>query len=460
MRKFYPRDCKLSNTIAKYAQAGILSRTMATETIPTQVPVKNAHHVMEQLLKVAPKMFLKKGEVVEGAMLDKQGSWVYLDLGIFGTGVIYGREYHNAKEIVKNLKKGDTVAGKVVEVENENGFVELSLREAGAEIVWKEVHQMKSAEEVIDLNVVESNKGGLVLEWKGIKGFLPASQLRSSHYPRVEGGDKDKIADELKKLVGEMLSVTVLDADQKEEKLIFTEKGSESDEMKDVVSKYKVDDIVDGEITGVVEFGVFIKIEEGLEGLAHISELDWALVESPANLFKVGERAKAKIISIEGDKISLSIKALKSDPWELNKETHKKGDIVEGKVLRLNKFGALTLLDSGIYGLAHISEFGTEKKMRETLQNGERYVFQIMVYQPENRKLSLSYLSKPGEAPNLPVQAGLPPVSAGGAQAVQPPISADVVQEEQPPVVAEKLPEAPEPEKEADKVAETEVEKE
>ena len=197
--------------------------------------------------------------------------------------------------------------------------------------------------------------------------------------------------------------MVILDIDPKEEKLIFSEKGTDSDELKKVVEKYKIGDVIEGEITGVVEFGVFIKIEEGLEGLAHISELDWALVESPAALFKVGEKHKAKVIAIEGDKISLSLKALKPDPWEIGKEKHKKGDIIEAKVLRLNKFGALILLDTGIYGLAHISEFGTEKKMRETVEVGKRYIFQIAVFHPEDRKLSLSFLGKPGEPPIKPI---------------------------------------------------------
>ncbi|MBI2023387.1 S1 RNA-binding domain-containing protein [Candidatus Giovannonibacteria bacterium] len=352
---------------------------------------------MEQLLKTRPKEFLKVGELVEGVVLEKRGSRVFFDLGPHGTGIIYGREFQNARDMVKSLKVGEKIAGKIVEVENDSGMVELSLKEAGEEMVWKEAVKLRDSKEFIDLEVVDSNKGGLVLEWKNVKGFLPASQLKASHYPRVQGGDKDKISEELKKLVGETISVNILDFEPKEGKLIFSEKSSESEELKEIVGKYKIGDTVEGEVTGVVDFGIFIKIEEGLEGLAHVSELDWALVEDPRNLFKAGDRVKAKIIVIEGDKISLSVKALRPDPWEVSKDKQKKGDIVEGKILRLNKFGALTLLPSGIYGLSHISEFGTESKMREILKVGEHYVFQIMVYQPENKKLSLSYLGKPGE---------------------------------------------------------------
>lgn len=366
--------------------------------------LKPNNGIMDALLKARPKVFLKIGDLIEGCVLEREGAKVFLDLGIFGTGIIYGQEYQNARELIKNLKSEDKVTAKIVELENENGFVELSLKEAGAEIIWKEAKELKDSQEALNLKVLEANKGGVVLEWRGIKGFLPASQLKASHYPRVEGGEKEKIFDELRKLVGEAISVTILDFDPKENKLIFSEKGAESEDLKKVVEKYKIGDTIEGEITGVVDFGIFIKLEEGLEGLAHISELDWALVENPNALFKVGEQIKAKIISIDGDKISLSVKALKPDPWETHKEKYKKGDIVEGKVLRLNKFGALVTLGTGIYGLAHISEFGTEKKMREMVLAGESYFFQIVNYKPEDKKLSLSFLGKKGEAPAVKVE--------------------------------------------------------
>ena len=352
---------------------------------------------MEELLKQKPKLFLKAGDIVDGLVLQKRGTNLYLDLGDKGMGIVFGKEFQNAKDIIKKLKVGDSISCKVAEVENEDGVVELSIKEAGSDVLWKEALALRESQDILDLKIVDSNKGGLVLEWKGTRGFLPASQLKSSHYPKVEGGDKDKISDELKKLVGQTISVIILDANPKEEKLIFSEKDAGSEEIKQIVEKYKIGDTVEGDITGVVEFGVFIKIEDGLEGLAHISELDWGLVENPNDLFKVGEKQKAKIIAIEGSKVSLSVKALKPDPWVTNKDKHKKGDIVEGKVLRINKFGALVLLDSGIYGLSHISEFENEKKMRDTIKIGESYLFQIAVLSPEERKLSLSFLGKDGQ---------------------------------------------------------------
>lgn len=391
------------STLAEVSIMGIMKPMTISTAANTQnsasADPKVVAGVMDELLKARQKPFLKTGDVANGFVIIKEGARVYLDLGIYGTGIIFGKEYQNARELVKNAKPGDHLAGKVVDVENEDGYIELSLKEAGEEVAWKEIKELKEGGEPMDLKILDSNKGGLVLELKGVKGFLPASQLSAAHYPRVEGGDKEKISDELKKLVGQTIGVTVLDFDIKAQKLIFSEKGAGSEDVKKIVEKYKVGDVVEGEVTGVVEFGIFIKIEEGLEGLAHISELDWALVEAPSHLFKIGDRAKAKIIAIEGDKISLSVKALKPDPWEVNKDQHKKGDIVEGKVLRINKFGALVLLPTGIYGLTHISEFGSEAQMREVVEVGKSYFFQILVFQPENRKLSLSFLGKDGQSP-------------------------------------------------------------
>ena len=242
------------------------------------------------------------------------------------------------------------------------------------------------------------------MEWKKIKGFLPASQLKISHYPRVEGGDRDKILEELRKFVGETLGVTIIAIDPKEEKIIFSEKSAESAELKELTSKYAVGQTIEGEITGVVDFGIFIKLEEGLEGLCHLSELDWSLVENPNEFFKVGQRVQAKIIGIEAGRVSLSIKALKPDPWMEAREKYRKGDIVEGKVLRFNKYGALVSIEEGVYGLSHVSEFGTDQKMREKLKVGEKYHFQITLFEPKERRLTLSYLGEEPR-PDLPSEA-------------------------------------------------------
>ena len=235
----------------------------------------------------------KEGDLVEGVVSAIGRARVYVDLHPFGSGLIFGREYMNARDILRKVKEGDTIAAKVVDTKNEDGYIELSLKEARQALIWADAEAAQKKQNVLSLPVKEANKGGLIIEWQGIQGFLPASQLSAENYPRVADGDKDKILVELNNLVGKHLSVIIITADSKEGKLIFSEKGpQEKEEKEEKVSKYEVGNILAGEVTGAVDFGVFVKIEDGLEGLVHISELDWGLVEDTRARFKVGDKVK------------------------------------------------------------------------------------------------------------------------------------------------------------------------
>ncbi len=332
------------------------------------------------------------GDIVEGAVLNIEKAKVFVDLPPYGTGIIYGREYINARDVIKKVSVGDKIAAKVVDVENEDGYIELSLREARQAMVWSEAEAAIRDKKILDLGVKEANKGGLILEWQGIAGFLPASQLKAEHYPRVADGDKDKILEELRKLVGERISVSIISAIPKEGKLIFSEKSPESKDKEKIVGKYAVGDEVAGEVTGTVDFGVFVKLEEGLEGLVHISEIDWALVEDPRLLFKVGQKVNVKIIEIKDGKISLSIKALKPNPWIEAAKKYKKDDVVKGVIIKFNKHGALASIEEGVAGLVHISEFGTEDKLRANLELGKTYTFKITFFDAKEQKMALSFV--------------------------------------------------------------------
>lgn len=336
----------------------------------------------------------ENGDLVEGPVIAKGKSKVLIDLAPFGTGIIFGREYINVRDILKKTNIGDNITAKVVETDGEDGYIELSLKEARQAIIWSEAEERMEKKEEIELVVKDANKGGLLMEWQGIMGFLPASQLKTEHYPRVEDGDKERILEELKKLIGEKIKVSIIGIDSDEGKLIFSEKGPESKEKRKIIDNYQVGDVVEGEITGIVEFGIFIKIEEGLEGLAHISELDWGLVEDPKDLFKVGQRVKAKIIDITGDKISLSVKAMKENPWEDATKKYKSGDKVNGVIIKFNKHGALAAIEEGVAGLVHVSEFGTEDKLRENLELGKTYPFIINIFEPKEHKMTLSVAVK------------------------------------------------------------------
>ncbi|MBI2640684.1 MAG: S1 RNA-binding domain-containing protein, partial [Candidatus Sungbacteria bacterium] len=315
---------------------------------------KAGRHPMEVLLKSGVVLsFPRAGDLVEGAVIDKKGARLFVDLGGMGVGVVYGREFSIAQDLIKGLNSGDSVSAKIVELDNEEGYVELSLKEAGEEKRWVDLKKMMQEGEAIELPVLEANRGGLILEVKGVKGFLPASQLSSKNYPRVEGGDKEKVYLELQKLVGTPLKVKILDLDPRENKVIFTEKETDRENIRAALAQFKVGDEVEGEITGVVDFGAFMRLgsEPNIEGLIHISEIDWTLIEDPRGVLKPGDKVKAKIIDIQGDKISLSLKALKEDPWVKVAEKYKKGDVIRGKVTKFNPFGAFVELESQVQGL-------------------------------------------------------------------------------------------------------------
>jgi small subunit ribosomal protein S1 len=363
--------------------------TTAEKTALPAVPLTPLEALMEKSPAI-PEV----DSLVEGPVIDIKKSSVFIDLAPFGTGIIYGREFINAKDIIKKINIGDTVKAKIVDRENKDGYIELSLKEARQALIWSEAEDAIRDKMIFDLPIKEANKGGLILEWKGIAGFLPASQLKSEHYPRVTDGDKDKILKELKKLIGEKISVIIIGAIPKEGKLIFSEKDNNPKERQAVVGKYSVGDELDCTVSGIVDFGIFLKIEEGLEGLVHISEIDWGLVEDPKAMFKVGDRVRAKIIDIKDGKISLSIKALKENPWKEFEGKLKKGDIVKGVVIKYNKHGALVSIKEGVAGLVHNSTFGTEAKLREKLELGKTYSFQVTLFEPKDQRMTLTYLEE------------------------------------------------------------------
>ncbi len=363
------------------------------ETEAEETPKKV--HLMDALLLDTP-MPPNPGELVEGTVSSLGRARVYVDLFPYGTGLILGREYMNARDVLRKVNVGDIIAAKVVDTKNKDGYIELSLKEARQALIWTEAEDAIKHKKSLSLLVKEANKGGLIIEWQGISGFLPASQLSAEHYPRVEDGDKDKILSVLQQLVGTHLSLTIITADQKEGKLIFSEKGPQEKEEKEVkVSKYAVGNILEGEVTGAVDFGVFVKLEAGLEGLVHISEIDWGLVENTRTLFTVGDKVKVKVIEVKDDKISLSIKQLRENPWVLASAKYAKDQVVDGVVIKYNKHGALASIEEGVAGLVHISEFVSEAELRNALELGKKYRFKITLFEPKEHRMTLSIKDVP-----------------------------------------------------------------
>ncbi len=331
----------------------------------------------------------KKGEIVEGKIVGKGRAAAYVDLGIFGTGIIFGNEFYKAKDELKDLDNGESVSIKIKEIDGKDGYVEVSRHEARKDMAWDVLEEKKEESETITVKIEGANKGGLLTKLFGISAFLPSSQLSSENYPHVEGGDRNKILEELQKLVGEKLEVRILDLDKDDEKIILSEKIREMEKKEEALEDYSEGDVVEGKITGIVDFGAFIKFGEEIEGLIHISELDWSLVSHPSDMLEEGEKTKAKIIKIEDGKVFLSLKALKEDPWKTIKKEHSKGDTIKGKVTKFVSFGAFVELDSGIQGLCHISEFGTKDRMEASLEVGRDYEFEILSMDADDHRLSL-----------------------------------------------------------------------
>jgi len=348
---------------------------------------------MEDLFDRVPIENYKVNDLIEGMVLKQDRNSLYVDIG-FGVGIVFGKDFFESRNLIKKLRAGDKVMVKILESETPEGFVEISLKEADKEVIWYEAEKNMRERSSVNAVVTAANKGGLLLEWNGLSGFLPTSHLNSSHYPKVEGGSKEKILEELKKNIGDTFTVTISDINQKEESVIFSEKHIQSEGKKAIIAQYQAGDVVEGKVSGLVDFGIFMKIKEGLEGLVHISELDWSLVENPADFFKIGDTVQAKVVNIENEKISLSIKALKNNPWEEIKDQYQKGDIVSGVVIRFNKYGALVSIKEGVAGLIHVSEFGNEKNMKNKLELGKSYYFQITFFSPAECRLTFSFVEE------------------------------------------------------------------
>ncbi len=380
--------------VASFVRGDEATEMAGEEKEVSAADAARAQSPMNALVDASP-IAPREGDLVEGRVSAIGRARVYIEIPPFGTGLIYGREFMNARDILRKVSVGDTIAAKVVSAGNEDGYIELSLKEARQALIWSDAEEAVKKQTIMHLPVREANKGGLIIEWQGIQGFLPASQLSAEHYPRVEDGDKDKILFALNDLVGKALAVIMITADQKEGKLIFSEKGpQEKEEKEEKVSRYTVGDVLQGAVTGAVDFGIFVKLEEGLEGLVHISELDWGLVEDTRALYKVGDKVKVKVIEVKDDKISLSIKQLKENPWVSASKKYRKDQEVPGVVIKYNKHGALASIEEGVAGLVHISEFASEEELRKTLSLGQSYNFTITLFEPKDQRMTLSFRKK------------------------------------------------------------------
>lgn len=334
---------------------------------------------------------LTAGEVITGTVLSMRKHEVLIDLGPQGVGFVPRREVGFSR----TLKEGDEVTASVVDAELDNGYSLLSLRKAVKDRGWDEVAVKLEEGEIIEVSPYDANRGGLLVEYEGVRGFLPVSQLSAEHYPRVGSSDKDEILQRLNALVGQTLKVRILDSDRKANKLIFSEKEAIKDGLAARFESLKLGDKVSGVVTGVVDFGVFVNVG-GIEGLVHISEISWERVNNPGDYVKVGDNIDAKIISIDKDRLSLSMKQLTQDPWLDEVEQFKSGTDVEGTVTRITPFGAFVQISPAVEALVHISELGAGSDVdpEKVFTLNERKKFIVLEVDKDNRKISLSLTDK------------------------------------------------------------------
>lgn len=353
---------------------------------------------LDELLK-DESLFLvpKVGDTIKGRVLSTKGREIRIDIRGLTTGVVRGRELYAEAEAYKNIKDGDEVEATVVDAENENGEVELSFRYAGQQRAWKDLNELSSSGDAISVKVLDANKGGLIVRVNHVQGFLPVSQLAPEHYPRVAGGDKQKIFEKLRSFIGESMRVRVLDVHEDDGKLIVSEKAVWEEEQKNVIAQCRVGDVVAGDVSAVADFGAFVKFyptgsTTPLEGLVHISEIAWQRIDHPRDVLKINDNVRAEIIGIEGSKIFLSMKKLTEDPWKSVAKRYKVGEWVEGKIIKVNPFGFFVELDADIQGLAHVSELADKPVEDPTTlaKPGEVMKFRIVSVEPNEHRLGLS----------------------------------------------------------------------
>lgn len=366
---------------------------MTAEISSKKPKKKKAPQEMEKLLaSKEAKAIPKIGDLIEGEIINKTKNEVHLDIDGLTTGVIRGYELLDELGEHVKLKKGDRISAVVLDLENEDGEMELSFRQAGHERAWKNLRDFMEKGKIFSVQIIDANKGGLMVKFGQLVGFLPSSQLSSEFYPKVRDGEKGKILEKLKQLINKNLRVKIIDIIEEEEKIVVSEKAATRETQEKSAAAYKLGDKIKGKITDLTSFGAFVKLGDYLEGLVHISEIGWQKISHPKDALKIGQPVEAMVIGIEGPKIFLSIKRLTEDPWKEAIKKYKSGQKVKGKVFKITSYGLFVELEKDIYGLAHISELSPEsiKSPSQVAKVGDVLEFKISAIEPEDHRIGLS----------------------------------------------------------------------
>jgi small subunit ribosomal protein S1 len=348
---------------------------------------------MKDLLAKEEFQLPRPGQILTGVVISVSKSSVMLDLGSAGIGIVYPGQFFDNQDRVRALKPGEEVPAVLIELENEDGYRELSLKAAQMTTAWQRIKELKDSDSVLTTTISNINKGGLIVQVEGVQGFLPLSQLSSEHYPKVEGGDTAKIVQALQKFKGQQFKVKILDYSEQEGKLIVSERAIQEEAAKGELSKLEVGQTVTGVITEVTDFGAFVRLSDNLDGLIHSSEIDWKFVEDPRQILHSGDSVTAKVISLDGGRVALSLKALRPDPWLTVEEVFAVGQKVRGTIIKIRSNGAFVKLNDDIVGLLPTAEFGG-RPAAEAVTVGTEYDCAIVSIDPKDHKLILTLEQK------------------------------------------------------------------
>jgi ribosomal protein S1 len=357
--------------------------------------IKKDSPVMDKLLgnKGLKLKEFRPGDLIEGIVVNISHGEILVDVGAKSEGIITGSELSDSDNSHKMLKPGDKVLAKVLQAENDQGYIVLSLKKAEKERKWKDAQDAYDSGAVIEATIIEYNKGGLLCDCLGLRGFIPLSHLDRVHFAndvaKFAAGNETELKESLKVLSGKALKVKVIELDPEKNRFVLSEKDAlvnySADAREEKLSEIKVNDILEGIVTGIMPFGVFVDLD-GVEGLVHISEIAWEKVNHPSNYFSVGQTVKVMVLGIDDDskKLALSVKRLIPNPWETVESKYPIGTKVKGKVSKIVPFGAFVTLEKGLDGLIHISE--TEGP----LQEGSEVEAIVTQVDASNQKLALS----------------------------------------------------------------------
>jgi len=339
--------------------------------------------------------FPKAGEIKQGMIASITPGQVLVGIGGKSEGVISGREFDSipAEELAA-LKVGQEIPVYVISHDEGSATTVLSYVRAREEVGWQEADELLASKKPIHSSIIGYNKGGLIVPVAGLRGFVPASQISLT---RRAGSTGDTPEQRWGKMIGQEIDVCLIEIDRERHRLILSERAA-STETHDSVKSRVIDGLVEGEaytgrVTSLADFGAFVNIN-GADGLVHLSEISWEHIQNPSEVLKVGQEVKVKVITIDRAKkrIGLSIRQLQDDPWSDKAAKYKVGQLVEGKITQLTKFGAFARLDDDIEGLIHISEI-SEKRIdhpREVLHEGDELTLRVIKIDPANHRIGLS----------------------------------------------------------------------